>query len=242
MHGWLELARPIVFVLTDGSGGSGRSRIESTHRVLSRAGASAANSIFGRLTDAELYESLLARDHSIFLEIADELAQELRTIGARIVAGDSIEGYNPGHDVCRLLIDCAVALINRDEPNRVSSFEFPLIGPPDCGSDGSEPSIRIELCDRALTRKLTAAREYHDLRFEVEAAIGRYGLEAFRHECLYATRSADGACAWNGAAPDYERHGETRIDSGKYARVLRYRTHVLPLVQALSGHVSKECA
>ena len=37
---WLEMLRPVVFVLTDGSGGSGYSRLPSTTRILDQVGAS----------------------------------------------------------------------------------------------------------------------------------------------------------------------------------------------------------
>jgi hypothetical protein len=34
VHGWLERAKPVVYVLTDGSGRSGQSRLASTARLL----------------------------------------------------------------------------------------------------------------------------------------------------------------------------------------------------------------
>ena len=37
---WLEITRPAVFVITDGSGRSGRSRLPSTTRILDQVGAS----------------------------------------------------------------------------------------------------------------------------------------------------------------------------------------------------------
>ena len=59
VHGWLEKARPQVFVLTDGSGPTGSSRLRSTTRVLDRAGAT-AGCIYGRLADRVFYQALLA--------------------------------------------------------------------------------------------------------------------------------------------------------------------------------------
>src|SRR5205809_6166035 len=61
VHGWLERARPEVFVLTDGSGGEGSARSASTARVLAACGAS-AGSIFGRFRDTDLYRALLESD------------------------------------------------------------------------------------------------------------------------------------------------------------------------------------
>src|SRR5262245_21413951 len=58
IHGWLCQHRPTVFVLTDGSGRGGRSRLGTTGRVLAQAGAE-PGSIFGRYPDAAVYQALL---------------------------------------------------------------------------------------------------------------------------------------------------------------------------------------
>src|SRR4029077_12021317 len=50
VHGWLERHRPVVFVLTDGSGSTASSRLHSTQRILLRAEAR-QGSIFGRFSD-----------------------------------------------------------------------------------------------------------------------------------------------------------------------------------------------
>jgi hypothetical protein len=73
VHGWLEQARPLVFVLTDGSGGSGVPRLGSTARLIDRAGAE-RGSIFGRVPDRDLYAAILDHDHALFAGLASELA------------------------------------------------------------------------------------------------------------------------------------------------------------------------
>ena len=40
VYGWLETVRPRVFILTDGSGRSGQSRLKSTEEILSVVGLS----------------------------------------------------------------------------------------------------------------------------------------------------------------------------------------------------------
>src|SRR5947207_7599346 len=76
VHGWLEKTKPVVYVLTDGSGRSGKSRLASTTRVLVRAGARPSN-IFGRLPDRALYQAVLRRDLQLFRQLAADLADEL---------------------------------------------------------------------------------------------------------------------------------------------------------------------
>jgi len=52
VHGWLELMRPLVFVLTDGSGRTNQSRLESTTEIVNHTGVK-LGCIYGRLSDRE---------------------------------------------------------------------------------------------------------------------------------------------------------------------------------------------
>src|SRR5438067_2403514 len=96
---WLELERPTVFVLTDGSGRSGRSRVESTRAVLAATGCE-AGSILGRFTDREIYRAILERDVAGVAAATIELANALVSGGFRTAVADAMELYNPAHDLC----------------------------------------------------------------------------------------------------------------------------------------------
>jgi len=63
VHGWLEQTRPYVCVLTDGGGRRGEARLSRTSEVLTRAGA-AQGTIYGRLTDLEVYTAILSVERS----------------------------------------------------------------------------------------------------------------------------------------------------------------------------------
>src|SRR4029453_5346950 len=76
LHGWMEQSRPVVFVLTDGSGRTHHSRLPPTTRVLERAGAT-RGAVYGRFTDAAVYQALLARDIAAFTDTAAEIAAAL---------------------------------------------------------------------------------------------------------------------------------------------------------------------
>src|SRR5947208_5047344 len=76
LYHWLERARPLTFILTDGSGHTARSRVPSTSAALARAGAR-QGSIFGALADRELYQAVLAGRHEMFIKLADQLALAL---------------------------------------------------------------------------------------------------------------------------------------------------------------------
>ncbi|MCC5636204.1 hypothetical protein LC593_10105 [Nostoc sp. CHAB 5844] len=68
VHDWLELAQPYVFVLTDGSGSSGKSRLDSTTKVLKKVNAKQGN-IYGRYSDKQIYAAILNRDFDLFIRL-----------------------------------------------------------------------------------------------------------------------------------------------------------------------------
>lgn len=232
IHAWLVQARPLVCVLTDGSGRSGRPRLAATTAVLQAAGAR-PGPIYGRLTDRAAYDAILAGDHARFVALARELADVLASERIDVAVADAAEGFNPTHDVCRLVVDAAVALAGRAHA-RMASYEFPLDGPPDRGPVPG--AIRLALDDAAFAAKLAAARRYAALADEVGASIATYGAEAFRVECLAPATS--GRPRDDAPPPFYERWGELRVQAGHYPRVLRRREHVEPLAAALARAVA----
>lgn len=267
VHGWLETARPTVFLITDGSGRSGKSRVASTTQVIAAAGAK-PGSIYGRFPDSAIYRALLGRDESLFLRCVEELAEALVRERIDYVVGDSVEGYNPVHDACRLVINAAVELTNRGG-GRVENFDFALIGRQDAYPAAPE-ALWLRLDDEAFERKLSAMRAYPELADEVHAGLDGerlkilrtygdlfedlkpvlegLGEEAFRIECLRPAGRASGEPDFSERAPFYERYAEKLVEQGRYDSVIRYRDHIRPLADALermfsSRHSRKsECA
>lgn len=235
---WLEIMRPTVFVITDGSGRSGRSRLPSTAKLLDQVGAS-QGSFYGRLNDRETYLAILNRNFDIFAGLARELAGFLADEQIDYVAGDALEGYNPTHDVCRLVINAAIAMANRLSDQEVGNFAFPLTGSPEgCPDARADGCISLRLDDEAFARKLAAARSYTELDSEVEAAISQNRIEAFRVECLRTSNSSEINVGRNDK-PYYEQHGENQVAAGHYRDVIRYREHFLPLAEALRRQVDQ---
>ena len=76
VYNWVSLVQPRVFVLTDGSSCFHTSRLHRTTSILNSLGAR-PGSIYGRLTDAEMYSAILDGDIDLFVGIADELARSL---------------------------------------------------------------------------------------------------------------------------------------------------------------------
>jgi AcrR family transcriptional regulator len=233
VYGWLETARPIVFVLTDGSGRSGISRLDRTADIISQVGASPGG-IFGRFTDAAVYAAILDRDFELFHRLVDELAVSFKMHEIDYVAGDAIEGYNPAHDLCRLMLNAAVRACRLRFNRQIANFDFPLTGGPNEGDPARlSRALRIELDESGFQRKIEAARRYTELADEIEAATRQDGLSSFREEYLWPVCGSQGYVF--DTPPFYERYGEKRAAAGAYTRVLRYREHMLPIAAALGA-------
>lgn len=260
VHHWLETARPEVWVLTDGSGRTGRSRVDSTTRVL-RATGSVAGAVYGQMSDGNLYHALLNFDHRRFTNLVDQLAAALMREQVDCIAGDAAEGYNPAHDVCRLIINAAARLVERKTDKQIPNYDFTLVSAPsDCPNTLLAESLWLDLDDTAFARKLSAARNYPELQAEVEAALqgtpnktfpedaalhersrSTYGVTEtnnFRVECLRPLNSHL-TTSFANEKPFYEEYGERQVEAGHYTQVLRYREHVLPLAAALDAHVER---
>jgi hypothetical protein len=231
VYHWLETHHPIYCCLTDGSGGSATSRLSSTTRLLDTVGAS-LGPIYGRYPDTDVYRLLLDGRVDVFVALARELAAALATAGVECVAGDAVEGFNPAHDVCRLVVNGAVEILRRQTGRDVRSYEFLLDGPPDANRPGS---VVVRLDAAALERKLAAARDYTEMRAEVDAALARYGRQAFAIECLRPATATSPLMRFEEELPYYERFGERRVEEGRYSEIIRYRDHVRPVAMAIAA-------
>ncbi|MFL6259619.1 MAG: hypothetical protein ACJ76Y_07910 [Thermoanaerobaculia bacterium] len=238
VHHWIERTRPVVFVMTDGSGHTGLSRLASTTAVLERAGAT-PGSIYGRLSDREVYRAILDGDVDLFAGLADELAAALDRAEIGLVAGDAVEGFNPGHDVCRLVINAALLRL-AERGRHPASFEFALEGAPDdCPPEDRADAIRLELDGDALQRKLAAAAGYPEMAYEMERALASHGRASFGVECLRPVRYGLETGGRHTQPPYYESYGEKQVAAGIYREVIRFRDHMAPLAEALGRRAAR---
>ena len=226
---WMAQHRPIYCCLTDGSGGDATSRLASTTRLLNTVGAS-IGPIYGRYSDKQVYQLLLEGRVDVFVALAEELAAVLGEAGVECVAGDAVEGFNPVHDVCRLIINGAVQIVARRTGRHVRNYDFLLNGM----HEPSHPeSIVVRLDEPSLERKLAAAHAYTEIRHEVEAALGRHGRQAFAMECLHPVAEDARVTRFEHETPHYEHFGERRVTEGRYSEIIRYSQHVRPVARAI---------
>jgi AcrR family transcriptional regulator len=235
VYHWLEQARPLVLVLTDGSGHTSSSRVATTTAVLQRAKAS-PSTFYGRLSDRELYQAILGRRVTLFESLVEQIAQVLTNAGVEYVAGDAVEGINPGHDVCRLLVNAAISRMREASGRQVANLEFPLEGPPlACPAADLPEAIILNLDEDAYQRKLEAIRSYPEVAVDVERLLAAHGAGAFRVECLSPVRySLDISGRFKHPAV-YEWYGEKQVQAGHYQQVIRFREHLAPLAECLAA-------
>ncbi|MEA2239401.1 MAG: hypothetical protein QOC81_4125 [Thermoanaerobaculia bacterium] len=235
LHGWLERAKPLLFVISDGSARS-LSRIPSSRRVLDDVGG-VAGSIFGRFTDAELYRAIIEGDVDGVAEATCELSEALVS-GVEQVVCDAWEDYNPAHDLCRVMTSLAVGRARTASGRTIALYDYAVVGP--AGATGASGEIVITLDDDALARKVAAARANEALKNDVDEQL-RDGSERFRVECLRPA-PVEIDRRQHATQPAYELFGEARVAEGRYSTVLRYREHFAPFVEALIAAVAFETA
>jgi len=228
-----EIIKPIVAVLTDGSGFSGSSRLYQTQEILSEMG-STESSIMGRFTDKTLYQIIFQKDLSQLFHLLDELVEILITHEIEVVMGDAIEGFNPTHDLCRYIINNAVRIAEKALNCNIANFDFPLDAPPASMDNPPNSDTRsIHLNEEDWNRKYQAAMNYKELAWDIQNAIGNYGTEIFRTEFLRPVSHPEKLKAWSGVQPQYELYGRARVASGKYRDIISFSRHMKPIGEAL---------
>lgn len=224
-HHLMERVQPAVMVLTDGSGSTMVSRLEDSRALVDRAGGR-AYATFGPLTDRAAYAALMDGDAGPFTAQVDVVARTLLTQDVQAVVVDAAEGFNPVHDVCHW-IGVAATIRARLAGRRITLFELDLIAHPDPPGDG----LRLQLDPPAFARKLEAISRYPALKAEAQTAFDRYGQDAFRTEFLRpVTIEEIPPPTW---VPYYDQVGDARVREGRYASVLRYASHVRPVLEGL---------
>lgn len=236
IYGWLGIAQPKVYVLTDGSGRSNISRLGSTTKILNELGCT-QGSIYGRFTDAAFYSAMLNHDSDLFIQIVKELSEDFFKYPPELVLGDAAEGYNPSHDVCRMILNTCASIVNREKAGCVKNFEFLLAGKPNsCPDRLRDQAVWVKLDAQTVKRKLKAAHGYPELINEADIVKSRTDRTFFSVECLRPAKDQNESREFLKNPPYYETYGEKRVAVGYYKEVIRYRDHVPPILQTLQKY------
>lgn len=240
LHAWLERLQPEVFLLTDGSGSVDQSRVAQSRQTISASGAT-LNPMSAAWTDHQAYTAILSCNSAKVIGVVEQLASELQKLAIEWVVCDSIEGFNPVHDLCTVLVANACTLVQKRTTTNIRCLDFPLHGPPDhklvTGCDGL---LELHLTSLEWQRKRLAIVNNTAISREMQHDFGLYGENAFKVEVLTPLDIASSLQSLAQAKPFYETHGENRVRAGVYTQVLRYQEHFLPLVEQVDTWVRSQ--
>jgi hypothetical protein len=185
-----------------------------------------------------MYRAILEQDMALFVELAERFATLLVDHAIDSMAGDALEGYNPTHDVCRLLIDKAVSIAEHRHRRSIKNYAFPLIATASSAEVPAE-AWRTTLSPVQLAQKLAESRRYAEaaggeLPAELDKLLKASGQAAFAQEVLYPMDTAAALARFQSEKPFYEVHGEKRVAAGQYTDVIRFRQHMAPIAAALA--------
>lgn len=177
---------------------------------------------------------ILERNTALLVSLVAELAAQLEREQPAIIIGDAAEGYNPVHDLCRLIAGAAIAMAG--VPTK--QYEYSVVNHP---HSFDAASILVELDAAEYAAKIERARGQAAALTDIEELLSRHGADAYRRETL--RRIVDWTGVDGDAPPLYESYGEERVAARRYTRVIRRHEHMVPLRDALRAEVEKRsCA
>jgi hypothetical protein len=223
LFNWMERERPLVFILSDGSGGAQRARLDYSVSAIRAAGATLIEGS-GQRSDRDWYAKILAGEVAAFMETADAIATAALATQAPLVVSDAADGYNPLHDLCQAIGSAVATGIARE----ASPPKF-LVSPATAAAIGTE-SIAWKLEDEAVLRKHQAVSAYLPLAEEASQLLDEAPNVLNTERLLLPT--FDWPDHWN---PEWEAFGRKRVNEGRFAVPITYRDHVLKIAKALLG-------
>ena len=235
IHGFVQRMRPHILFLTDGGG---EARSAESRAALARLGLAEHVKFLG-VPESVLYQALVDGDASIFSELAAAIRHEVERVGARQVLCESVEFYNPLHDLTLPLVRAATRGMKG-----IEVLEFPLIAeraeapgsyrvqrPP---ASRSADVLSFRLTKEEVRWKLRAAREsYPSLRTQMGPVLDGVEVAQAALECFLP------AAPLPAPGPEhvlrYEARAHLLAREGRIDRAITWRDHFLPAVASLES-------
>lgn len=229
--GFVQRTRPRLLFLTDGGGG----RVAESRQALGGLGLADRARFLG-WPEPRLYRALLERDVALFAELVAKVRDAIVETAPRQIVCESVELYNPLHDITLPIVRAASRGLNG-----IEIVEFPLIAEVPGGGErfrvqrlpGSRAGIALRLSAGELAAKLAARDgQYRSLRHQLGAVLDGVAPEEAALEVFAAAEDAF-PTPGESHALRYERRGRELQERGEVAEVITYRDHFLPTVTAL---------
>lgn len=226
-YGFIKKYKPAVVVLTDGSGSKNHSRLQQTINLVESLGCVFHNSL-RVFSDRELYDIVLGKELESLKRYREELFNLIEKEGYTVFIGDALEGFNPTHDICRYLINGIVAELQFKYSNKkFLNYDFVLEGTPDLVSqDSNVTEESLMLTAEEFEMKIAAAKNYPELKYEVERAMDNFGEEFFSCESFGIVTQLQQIKNWDTEIPYYESFGKKRVQEGSYKSIITFDNHI----------------
>jgi hypothetical protein len=237
IFGFVQRLRPRLLFLTDGGG---EERENESRRALASIGLLDRARFLG-CTEQKLYEALLFTDRRTFQWLVDSVRDELIACDARQVFCESIELYNPLHDITLPIVRAAAAGLS--DQRDVEIIEFALIAqepaPPEryrvqrFPADRAPSSIALDAVE--LANKLAVRdRCYLSLRRTTGAVIDALPDQHSATEQF--ARALHELPAPNvDHALRYEWRGRLLKERGEVDRVITFAEHFTQAMEVLAA-------
>lgn len=221
IHHWVELNKPLVFFLTDGSGSKEKSRTHYSREIIEKTG-SAAGTIFGDISDRLWYEALARHDYGFFAAVLASIESDIGEHHSYTIVADARDGYNPIHD----LASAIGAILQKRLSARGKPVEL-LFSAATVGGKG-DLVCELVLDGEARARKLAAVARYLPLADEAGSILKQYPAAMDREALI--SQVTDWYKLKN---PQWEEIGRERVAAGIYESCLTYEDHFLPVVSKM---------
>ncbi|TMV03163.1 hypothetical protein [Brucella haematophila] len=217
IHHWLELHRPTVYLLTDGSGGKLSSRTHYSRAVIENAGG-LPGAVFGTITDKAWYSAILGGQSALFTTMLNAILDDIPLDRPVEIISDALDGYNPMHDMAWAF---GKMVQHRLVASAISARH--LCSAATTNVTG-KTEVVLQLDSAARSRKIAAVEKYTPLAEEAQRILA-CDPTAFDQETLLS-QDFD----WqNDYSPHWEAVGQSRVQSGLYSECITYDGHIRPI-------------
>jgi hypothetical protein len=236
IFGFLQRLRPRLLFLTDGGA---EERVAESRRALEGLGLLDRARFLG-WSEKRLYRALLEHDTATIEDLVASVREEIERSAARQVICESVEFYNPLHDLTLPIVMAASRGIAG-----IEIVEFPLISQIPAATevyrvqrfDSARDLTELHLTGEEVTAKLAARDDHYScLRRQLGPVLAELDEDDLATE-VFAAAPAVLRTPGEGSLLRYEWRGRQLEERGEVEHVITYRDHFLPTIAGLTGRL-----
>lgn len=263
LHGLIEKTKPYIFIMTDGSGKNRGSRMVWMHKYLVSVYPDNLKDMYNIMVHGnregedryikarQVYEEILLKRVAFFAHYTGTMAEGLVRKKIDYIVTEAVEGNDPIQDLCAIMTEVAVKLVEEKTGKKIDIYQFNLTRP--INTDISDKSIHLQLSPEAIIYKSKLLAYYQGSIFEdfkanvsvdmnhinkmkempkgdaeVAALLQTMDIPFFKEEYLNPYSYVDFE-----DKPTYEVNAENIITEGIPTSVISYKEHIKPLKEML---------